>query len=220
VREEGPGELVEAVERGELAVSLAAEVSKLPTEEQEQVVLSDDIREAAREAVRRAHVANNSGNNEWYTPASFIESARSVMGGIDCDPATSEVANRTVKAETYYTKDDDGLSQPWAGRVWMNPPYAQPLIDKFSAALVQKYSDGELDEACVLVNNATETGWFQRLAGSASAVCFPRSRVRFLDPEGKPSGAPLQGQAVIYFGKNADAFRAEFAGKGTVLLRA
>jgi len=53
------------------------------------------------EAVR-AHVANNSGNNEWYTPAKYIDLAREVMGGIDCDPATSEIANQTVKAETFF----------------------------------------------------------------------------------------------------------------------
>lgn len=170
------------------------------------------------EAVR-AHVANNSGNNEWYTPARHIELARQVMGGIDCDPATSEIANQTVKAKTFFTAADNGLTQTWGGRIWMNPPYAQPLINDFAEAVAVKFQSGEIDQACILVNNATETQWFQRMLSVASAVCFPKSRIKFLDPKGKPNGAPLQGQAIIYMGDNVKAFEAAFKPEGAVLFK-
>jgi ParB family chromosome partitioning protein len=178
------------------------------------------MREVARDAVKRAHVANNSGNNEWYTPPEYIDRARAVMGGIDLDPASSEVANGTVRAAKFYTAQDNGLAQEWAGRVWMNPPYAQPLMGEFAEAVASKYENREIDQACVLVNNGTETQWFQRMLSAADAVCFPRSRVRFLDPEGKPSGAPLQGQAVFYFGDSPERFDREFSQLGRVLLPA
>lgn len=171
-----------------------------------------------RVANGKPHVSHNSGENEWYTPPELIESARRVMGGIDCDPASSAVANRVVKAETHYTAQDNGLSQEWHGAVWMNPPYAQPLCAQFCAAVVAKFKANEIEQACVLVNNATETGWFQDLMSIASAVCFPRGRVRFFDPDGNPSGAPLQGQAVIYCGDNAKGFAAEFRNSGLVLI--
>lgn len=162
-----------------------------------------------------SHVSHNSGNNEWYTPPAFIDAARRVMGGIDLDPATSEIANRTVQAARIFTAEDDGLAQEWpVGRIWMNPPYATPLIGQFAERLAQEVMRGS--EAIVLVNNATETGWFQRMGEVCAAVCFPKARVRFLDPQGNP-GAPLQGQAVIYCGPNADAFAAEFAAFGMVL---
>lgn len=223
VIDHGAPELVQAVERGEVSVSLAAEFVSLDDDEIKNEALStlasvpEQARETIRDAVKKAHVANNSGNNEWYTPARYIELARQVMGGIDTDPASSEIANRTVRATRIFTQDDDGRAQTWAGRVWMNPPYAQPLIADFAEAVASKYEAGEIEQACVLVNNGTDTQWFQRMLAAASAVCFPKSRIRFLDPDGNP-GAPLQGQALIYLGENVGAFVDAFKAEGEVLI--
>ncbi len=152
-----------------------------------------------------AHVTHNSGNNEWYTPVEYIKAAREVMKVIDLDPASNLKANETVKATRYYTAEDDGLKQEWTGRVWMNPPYATGLITKFCEKMAHHYTEGTIEEAIILVNNATETSWFYSLIALAGAVVFPRNRVKFLTLEGK-LGAPLQGQALIYLGENAEEF--------------
>lgn len=170
-------------------------------------------------ASARPHVSNNSGENEWYTPAALIEAAKATMGVIDLDPASSPIANRTVGAKQFYTAEDDGLLQRWRGSVWMNPPYAQPLITQFAEAVSDKFDAKEIKRACVLVNNATETGWFQRMLMSASAVCFLKGRVQFLDPSGAASGAPLQGQAVLYLGEAPSRFAQSFADLGPVLVK-
>lgn len=68
------------------------------------------------------------GENEWYTPAEHLERARQVLGSIDLDPASSDFAQQRVKAAQHFTIEDDGLKREWAGRVWLNPPYAQPAI--------------------------------------------------------------------------------------------
>lgn len=218
--EDAPQEVAQAVERGEMSVNLAVQVAALPEAEKAEIAAAapEQIKEVAQEVVKRAHVANNSGNNEWYTPSKFIEAARAVMGSIDTDPATSEIANRTVKATNIFTAEDDGRTQTWAGNVWMNPPYAQPLMGDFAEAVSAKYEAGEINQACILVNNGTETQWFQRMLSASSAVCFPKSRIKFLDPEGNASGAPLQGQAIVYMGDNIEEFKEAFSPEGKVLI--
>lgn len=216
-----PKEVARFVEAGSVSINLATQFAELPQEVQQAALAavaesSEPAKEVMREAVK-AHVANNSGNNEWYTPSKYVELAREVMGGIDTDPATSEVANRTVQAAQIYTADDDGRTKVWAGRVWMNPPYAQPLMGDFAEAVASKFESGEIEQACILVNNATETQWFQRMLVSATAVCFPKSRIKFIDPDGKPSGAPLQGQAILYMGSSVEAFKQAFSAEGRVL---
>lgn len=174
--------------------------------------------EAENEAGRRPHVAQASGDNEWYTPAEIIERARRVMGGIDLDPASSEVANLTVRAGRFYSQEDNGLIHEWRGRVWMNPPYSSDLIGRFAARLVAAVEAGAVTQAVVLVNNATETGWFRQLMRVCSVVCFPTGRISFFKADGG-RGAPLQGQAIIYAGANVIEFAREFGRMGQCLIR-
>jgi ParB family chromosome partitioning protein len=210
-------EVFAAVESGAITtVTDAKAVAALPEEQRTEVLQRVEAGETVKAAL--PHVAHNSGQNEWYTPGPWIEAARATMGGIDCDPASSAIANERVRATAIWTAEDDGRERVWGERVWMNPPYAQPLVADFCEALAVRFERGEVKQACVLVNNGTETAWFHRLLSVASAVCFPRTRVRFLAPSGEPSGSPLQGQACVYLGSNRAAFTKHFSAFGVVLV--
>jgi DNA N-6-adenine-methyltransferase (Dam)/Protein of unknown function (DUF3102) len=103
------------------------------------------------------------GENEWFTPAEYIEAARAVMGGIDLDPATSVKAQEVVQAEKFYTKKDDGRKHEWHGRVWLNPPYAQPFIAQFVHKLCEERVAGRVTAAIALTHNYTDTTWFHEI---------------------------------------------------------
>jgi phage N-6-adenine-methyltransferase len=157
------------------------------------------------------------GENEWYTPQEYVEAARSVLGAIDLDPATSERAQSLIQASRFYTKEDDALTREWGGRVWLNPPYSQPDIAHFVSKAVHEYAEGRVSEAVVLTHNYTDTRWFHELFGAADAVCFTRGRVKFYNQDGEVA-APSQGQAFTYFGANVPRFAEIFSAFGFVLV--
>jgi hypothetical protein len=113
------------------------------------------------------HRAEGTGDNQWFTPEQYIEAAREVMGGIDLDPASHPIAQQIVRAARFLTPDDDGLKQEWHGRVWLNPPYSQPLIGQFIDKLIVEMAGGRVTEAILLTHNYTDTAWFHRAEKSA-----------------------------------------------------
>jgi phage N-6-adenine-methyltransferase len=153
---------------------------------------------------------------EWYTPRRYVELARRVLGTIDLDPASCDTAQKTVRATTYYTKAEDGLSREWRGRVWLNPPYAQPDIVHFIDKLITERSDGRVTAAIMLTHNYTDTGWFHAAAEIAEATCLTRGRVKFVNVDGSEGDAPAQGSVFFYFGDRVSDFAATFLEVGLI----
>lgn len=168
-------------------------------------------------AAVKAHVRGTfgTGENEWYTPAEFVERARRTLGGFDLDPASSALAQERIQAAAFFDEQSKGLAQEWRGRVWMNPPYSKELIPQFMAKLREEYEAGRVSAAITLTHNYTDTRWFQDAACAASAICFPRGRIRFVSPTGEEA-SPTQGQAFCYFGDDVAAFVREFGSVGLV----
>jgi hypothetical protein len=168
-----------------------------------------------RRILSKKEVIPFSGEYEWYTPEIYLEMAREVMGSIDTDPASSKIANKSVKAETFYTQSQNGLTKDWIGNVFLNPPYCMPEIEQFLNKLLAEYAKGNVKQAIVLTNNSTDTNWWQGLAG-ATGICFPSHRIQFIAEDGKTKSSPLRGQTFFHLGKSHDTFYKVFGDIGIV----
>ena len=157
------------------------------------------------------------GNNERYTPPYIIEKARKVMGAINTDPASNAVAQKYIKADRWFSKEDDGLSKKWEDNVWLNPPYSTSLLTKFVDKLVSEKD--RYTQLIMLVHNATESLWAQKLFKHCMALCFVKGRINFLDEEGKELGGnPMQGSMILAFGHvDKEKFRKEFGEMGRLM---
>lgn len=161
-----------------------------------------------------------STSNEWYTPVRYLGAVRAVMGGIDVDPASNDIANEIVQAATYYTLETNGFDKDWRGRVFMNPPYGFEGGDSnqelWSARLVEQFETGITTEAILLVNAVTDRKWFQPLWNYT--ICFTDHRIRFYNSAGE-FGFPTHGNAFVYFGDNANRFVEVFQQFGVIARR-
>jgi phage N-6-adenine-methyltransferase len=162
-----------------------------------------------------ANVRARSGDNEWYTPIAYVDAARAVLGGIDLDPATCEFAQSRIRADQFFTAEDDGLRHEWHGRVWLNPPYSQPLVGQFISKLIEEHSAGRVTAAIMLTHNNTDTIWFHKAASACAAICFTLGRIAFEKADGQ-TGAPAQGQSFFYFGEDVAPFREVFGEFGFI----
>lgn len=92
-------------------------------------------------ATNGVEARHSSESVEHYTPPEIIEATHATMGGIDLDPASSEIANRTVKARRFFSAASNGFLLPWSdptntpSRVFLNPPGGQ--CDPWGNALIK-----------------------------------------------------------------------------------
>lgn len=146
----------------------------------------------------------NGGHDEWLTPPGIVQA----LGDFDLDPC-APVARPWDLAAKHFSKEDDGLAQPWEGRVWLNPPFGREAV-KWLRKMV------EHGNGIALVPARTETAMFYECIWNvADAVLFMQGRPHFHYVDGRRaaanSGAPIC--LVAYGFKNERALRNAGLGK-------
>jgi len=127
----------------------------------------------------------------WLTPPAIIEA----LGEFKLDPCAS-IDQPWTTAWNTYTIEDDGLAQPWFGRVWMNPPYGKQL-----GAWLKKLANH--NDGIALVFARTETkAFFEGVWDRADAILFIKGRLRFHYPDGSLGGTAGSPSVLVAYGKN------------------
>jgi hypothetical protein len=125
----------------------------------------------------------NVGTTTWLTPPYILKA----LGEFDLDPCTP-LDRPWDTAKHHYTIEDDGLIQPWFGRVWCNPPYGREM-NAFLEKMATHDSGG-----IVLIFARTETkAFFDYVWDRAHAILFIKGRLKFYRPdgtEGDTAGSP------------------------------
>jgi phage N-6-adenine-methyltransferase len=159
--------------------------------------------------------------DSWFTPPEYLDAVRAVLGGIDLDPFTSADANIAVGATHIFTPEKSAFDHDWRvcdrPRVFMNPPYAAGMIGRAVNRFLNQYDIRRFDEGIVLVNNATDTRWFEALATTCHAICFTDHRISFWSNDGKSASGNTRGQAFFYFGPDVAAFARVFGRHGFIV---
>lgn len=131
----------------------------------------------------------SSNTCEWETPLSFFRQLDAVHHFTLDVCATPENA----KCAEYFTKEQNGLSQEWRGRCWMNPPYGRE-ISAWMRKAYESVSWGECDLCCCLVPARTDTAWWHEYAMKGK-ITFIRGRLKF---GGCSNSAPFPSAVVLF----------------------
>lgn len=113
------------------------------------------------------------GKDEWLTPPEIVRA----LGPFDLDPC-SPINRPWPTAAKHLTIDDDGLSQDWSGRVWLNPPYG-----KFVWTWLEKLDKHQNGIALVFARVGT-AGFFQTVWNRAHGLLFLRGHLHFYHVDG------------------------------------
>jgi hypothetical protein len=156
-------------------------------------------------------------NDEWQTPDAIVQAFEREFGVFDLDPCATDAS---AKAEQYYTIAEDGLRQPWFGRVWLNMPYSnpEPWLRKAvweirtrswlvrAARRDAPHTLGEPEEATLVVAclpPAVDTGWFHALVLPYAEIRYHRGRIGFLNWAGQPVKNTRQGTIFAIYRRGA-----------------
>lgn len=145
-----------------------------------------------------SHQSARSESDEWLTPPEIIEE----LGPFDLDPC-SPVIRPWETAALHYTREDNGLSKKWQGRVWLNPPYGAQ-----TGVWLGRLS--EHGNGIALIFARTETSFFHRcIWRKANAVLFLFGRLYFHHGNGERAKANSGGPSVLvaYGTENAERLR-------------
>ncbi len=164
---------------------------------------SDACRQAAWRKRRARRTIFSSRSDDWPTDPGTFAQLDGRYGRFTLDVCANA---ENAKCARFYTREQNGLVQPWAGRVWMNPPYGRALPAWIAKA--HEAADTTADIVCCLVPARTDTRWWHEHAIHGE-IEFLRGRLRF----GEAANAAPFPSAVIVFRKSTAVTKPDLGGR-------
>jgi hypothetical protein len=175
-------------------------------------VRSDSQAPSVEQSAGKLDIHFSSETVEHYTPDVIIQATLEVFEGvIDLDPCSNSIGEPRIPATSHYIESESGLLKPWAGKVYMNPPYGRE-IGTWVEKLCLEHAHGGVTEAIALVPARTDTEWFRQISAIPNVCCFVHGRLTFV---GNSDPAPFP-SAVIYMGEHGGTFYRVFREIGDV----
>lgn len=135
----------------------------------------------------------SSKTDEWETPQWLFDKLNAVYE-FDLDVCATK---QTAKCKQYFTKEDNGLRQPWlAPNCWMNPPYGREIGKWVKKAYIE--SIVRKTTVVCLLPARTDTSWFHDYVLQGQFLHFIRGRLKFGDSK---NSAPSPSMVCV-FGNN------------------
>jgi phage N-6-adenine-methyltransferase len=128
------------------------------------------------------HAGVASVDHSWETPQAVLQPLYGVFGRFDLDPCSPRKARATVRARVRFTAEDDGLSLPWHGVVFVNPPYGRSL-PRWVEKAREEQGAGRARCVVALVPARPDTRWWHGHVAGKAAVFFLKGRLRFGEAE-------------------------------------
>lgn len=143
----------------------------------------------------KGEVLWSSNKMDWATPQDFFDRLNEEFR-FTLDPCADDFNH---KCEKYYTEEQDGLKQDWAGeRVFCNPPYGRD-VPKWVRKCVEETTTGDCELAVMLLHARTDTRWFHDyIYHKADEVRFVKGRLKF---GGQTTSAPFPSMVVVFWGR-------------------
>jgi len=151
-------------------------------------------------------VLTSQETDEWSSPRELVEPIDEAIGGFDLDPCSG--AEESPFAANTYTEGDDGLSQQWQGRVWVNPPYSGV------GEWVDKAANCDAETVVFLCKGDSSTKWWHRALESATCILAIDHRLSFGDGD---SAAPFASH-IFVFGDCPERLSEELRNHGGILI--
>ena len=135
-----------------------------------------------------SNVHFSSETDQWATPKDFFDKCDKEYGPFTLDVCADK---DNAKCQRFFSKAQNGLSQNWTGKCWMNPPYGREI-----GRWMQKAYESSVNGAIVvcLVPARTDTRWWHEYAMKGK-VTFIRGRLKF---GGSKNSAPFPSALVVF----------------------